>query len=210
MEIRAKYLGNSSGANDLIDAAREIRDYAVQEAVHLLRNTRRSIAEKARSVRTRARRNGLRHAESEFQIHRVKRLLELSTRYQALVKQANHECLELAIAVAGEIIGTSVKIDTESLSQRIASTLDTTLADRSITLNVHPDALVQITSQLGRYQDSHHLKIVGDSSIAHGDAVIESAMGKILVSWRETLAAIADHLAMQIQRQSDREEGCEN
>lgn len=115
-------------------------------------------------------------------------MLLLESERHTLVEKAKHQCLEVALQIAQEILQEKIKISKTFLEKKIGQITDQILDKRKIVIHVHP-------KDLKRLQKSDYFVVCGDPLIASGDAVIKTSHGEVIYRWEDEFRKLAETIA---------------
>lgn len=168
---------------------------ARKHSSELLRASRRTLTGYLVRARARARREGYQIGLAAGEAESVEKLLHYQRAFELALREAQQECVDLALRVASEISAT-LCVTTSSLLARIEREMNRLLTTRALSIKVHPDSVAKVTESL-RSREVLALAecITGDPTIAPGNLRICTVSGSIDVSWEMAL----DHLAAALR-----------
>ena len=130
--------------------------------------------------------------QSRAEIDRFASALEgISDQWEGLLKDADMQLVDLALAVAGRIIGSSVEIRREPVLQAVQDCLGY-LQDKSrVVIKVHPDDLDTVRRHRNDWLESlegmEKLIIEADPGISRGGCIVETPVGDVDAQIEERL-----------------------
>ena len=117
--------------------------------------------------------------------------------YENSIKQANQDCLELAISIAERIIQDQVRLNKSALHKRISKSIESLLTLNNLKIFVHENDQEEIIASFKKLPSS--TQIIADNSILPGNAIIESESGCVELNWQTQLKIMQTQLFEKIQ-----------
>lgn len=151
---------------------------------------RRLLAKKLMQLRARSRKRGYLAGLKQAQIRYLNQQQESHWRFRQLVKQANHDCLALAIKAAEEITCSTLSIDQSALIARIQRGLDALIDRHALELIVNPRQGNAVRQAFAGNRNGNRAAVEISGQIAPGNAIIKSNAGQLQLDWRSHLNAI--------------------
>lgn len=136
-----------------------------------------------------------------IEIENIKKLEGL---YKRVAKEAEDDCVNLAITLARKVIGEAVSESRSNLKERVKNVISKLSASRSIKVIANPDEVPALYNLSAEQSFNFSLEIESDSKIEKGNARIVSPSGAVEICWRSQLDALLDVIK---QNQSNRIEG---
>ena len=181
--IRATFHPAPQLARDAVTFARSLLERAHTESQQLERTVRSRLASQIRSMRARARARCQRNADALIAAQSTRAFSAIEVERRAMITEAHQQCLDLAIALAEQMIGEVFERDSAQLAERVRSALVNIATSSRSTLLVHPTHVAELESAFGAHP-TRRLAVRGEPSLEPGDAIIETATGKIELRWR--------------------------
>lgn len=202
--ITTKLIAPHMAARDMLAIARDTLHEAQSKALQLLAATRKELASNAWRMRKRARRVGFSAGRKVGQAE-LQKFLDFESVYARTIHAAERDCVELSVALASEIIGQDLAPNTDLLLERIKRAIGSLLEQRIIRISVNPSAVSDVTFGMHGIRG---LEVVGDDLIATGNAVIDTASGRLELDWRAHLESLRQRLLNKVhnEQQSSTEE----
>lgn len=155
--------------------AREILQKAQQDAEEIVR--------RAVEQREKDKQDGYDAGYQEGLAQTTELIVKARTEYEASLRNASKDLLNLAFKIAEKIIGKALELDKNIIMDIVAQALQTVRQSRQVTVRVNPedakilkankDALAEALGQ-GRMID-----VVEDKKVLRGGCIIESEIGKV-------------------------------
>ncbi len=182
-KVTAKYtppLQDETEVLNLINSLNKTHEAFVEsEAALRSRLTKRIITYKKR-VKS--------HLSKKFTLEKEQLSLHLLSqterRYSKAIRDAEQDCLQVAIMLAKSIIGEAIENKTSNLGERLKSLLKRLPTNRPIRIAVHQDEVTLLHEFFTKHSPEYSIDLLADSRIPIGNARIETAGGKIEVSWK--------------------------
>ncbi len=171
-------------SKEIIAAARAEAEKIRQEALSTLHEEREL-----------ARKRGL----DEGRIEAAANLLNLSALRTSVIASAERELLEIAVSVAEEVVGETLKLQPESIYARLRRAMNYALNARRVTLSVNPADADYVRPRLEELLSGHgaqlSLALREDPTMSKGDARLETEISVVEASVAAHFAAIRAHLS---------------
>lgn len=165
------------------------------EAERTLREVRSRIAARVLRLRARARKVGF-AAGRRASAADIDTLFDQVTQYTDTVLAARSDCLALSVAIAAEIVEADLVPNSDLLARRIERAIGELLDARAPRIRAAP---MEVESLRGALSGLPAEAIVPDPAIARGDAIVETAAGRLRLMWREHLQRIHERLIERIR-----------
>ncbi|MFM1848538.1 MAG: Flagellar assembly protein FliH [Pseudomonadota bacterium] len=162
-----------------------------------IRATRRKLAQRIRRLRCQARQRGY-EAGRQAGESDLKAILSHYQAYSDTVHAAHRDCLEIAVAIAAEIVEADLVPNHLLLTRRIDRALRKLTRDRIVRILTAPAETDALRRYLELSLEGWSIEIAADSSIDLGDAALETPAGRIHFDWREQLATIRNHYLREL------------
>ena len=172
--------GDSSSVVDSLTAAKRIIDQAHQEAQRVTELTRNECSIQLEIV------------EAEAKSKAVKELLQIQVENKQLRNELETASVELALKIAGEVIGDELKTNRESISQRVKRGMKGLVEERKYEIIVNPKSVKIVKEGLSSLSSSYDFTVITDDKIAEHDAVIRSGNVQIETSIEHHFATISE------------------
>lgn len=126
--------------------------------------------------------------------------IELQRQKHQIIKDANRECLNLALSVAREFVDSLPNEADKFLASKISDRLKKIEYDDSISILVHPRSLETIQSQLRGCK----VKVKAAKDVLIDTAIVETRAGRIVCSLDQEFSEIAQTLHKQLSQSLER------
>ncbi len=126
-------------------------------------------------------------------------LKELASARPALLRDAEAELVDLALAIAHRILRRQLAIDRDALQGLVKSALEKMQAQQICRVRVHPELSGALRHALER-QGQGALEVVEDASLSFGGILLETARGNLDASLETQLEEIGVGLADRLPR----------
>ncbi len=178
-------LGNALRlAANLRKAAEEDLKEARGKAVRSLKKSRQIARQRLRADKEQLVREIAERAKQEKE-HSYKHALRL----------ANGDCLDLALAIAGEVIKETFLANRELLTRRIDAALQMLINDGARRIRVHAEDRPTVFKH---FRDSG-ITVSADNKIMPGCAYIDGPHGSVHLDWEENLIRLGKNLNQQLE-----------
>lgn len=184
------------------------RAHAAQSAE--LASARNRLAGRMRSLKRRILRSARAVALAESEAQWAAKTAQAESRYRGAIREAERDCVALALAVCRGVVGELAPNAVTNLSLRITEALSR-LASRGLaTVTVHESQKARIAEALsvsggvksGAASGTDYTVRAGD--VTPGNAVIETTAGSITIDWETQYNSIATRLEHESELYSDK------
>ncbi len=196
--ISATYLPFSSSDASAILCGIELLQNMQQELKREFLMQRRAAARRLRSSRIRARRLAYQSAAKGAERSLQAELLILQHKYVELVQQAKEDCVNLSIGVIERILGEQFTDNSNLITARIEEAIRALIDRRALKITVNPLDEDSVAKDLKQLLETLPFKLISDSEITRGDAIVESISGKIELSWQAQLDLIKSKMIYKL------------
>jgi len=117
---------------------------------------------------------------------------KLESLYQRVAREAEDDCVNLAITLARKVIGEAVTESRSNLKERVRNVISKLSASRSIKIIANPDEVPHLYNLSAEQSFNFSLEIESDSRIEKGNARIISPSGAVEICWRSQLEGLID------------------
>lgn len=180
-------------AQDVLGLARTILARAQADAHALIVQTRQMLAREARRVRRKARERGF-HAGQRIGAAQIEQLLARETVYASALRQAQTDCVNLALEAAGEIAAVDLVPNGDVLARRIERGITQLIELRGLRISVAPAASEIVRRSIQERLPHIKSEVVADPEIEPGDAIVTTVSGSVTLDWRADLADVKARL----------------
>jgi flagellar biosynthesis/type III secretory pathway protein FliH len=201
--LQARYKGRAQNALDLLTNARFVQEGAEAKASITVQSARKRAAGKIAAARTRARRLGREQAERTSQTDLLKKFLDQQLSYEKAIQAAHHDCLELALRVAKEVLQIEVALNSESLASRVSAALKAFVDSQTPEIHVNPENLENIKTSIGSLLGDKKYKLIPQSAIEPGNALLVSKVGSVAIDWITHLEQIRAQLRKALRQRQE-------
>lgn len=191
--IKALAVPGKENPGDFIVRARAIQRAAVELYKTAAARARSAAAAKIVLLRRRVKRNAAVATYMKVLGELDAMFRKLDDLYCSTLRQANEECLRIAIMAAETILEEKIGSDHSYTSKRIAAALSDLTSPRGIQIALNPSECARVKQDL--QEREAHLSLKEESSYAPGEARIECHSGAIEINWRAQLMEL--HAAMR-------------
>ena len=192
MRIHARYAGNAENAGLLRDM-RAIREEARRQALLFTAGFRRRLDHHTRARRERAHRRGFEDGYREGLTEAQRTHLQSQHVFQDAWEKARKECVELAIALAREVIGHEAVLPHGYLPEKLSELLGTGVSAPVTFVEVSPDRVEEIGAEMKSRFEGRPIEVRADPSMDPGNARVVTASGSVELRWE-------DHLQLLVQQ----------
>jgi flagellar biosynthesis/type III secretory pathway protein FliH len=194
MAIQAIYRGNIAQCQDILAQARRVQKASEDAATTSLCATRKSAAAHIRSLRQRARAAGFKAGASAAQADMFAKILELNEKYKRNLRQANRDCLEIALGIAKQIIGDEISEKSGLLAKRIEQAIEGLALRSKITVAINSKDSAREAYSLEALKQKYLFDCIVKETIIEGAFVIKSSEGSVTIDWRDHFDSIEQAL----------------
>ncbi len=157
-----------------------------------IRNNRSSLAKKIKDLKSALKIRNQKIIKAEKEALKIANIKKLESLYAKVTKQAENDCVDLAISIAKKIVGEFVSEGKTNLKNRILAVLPRVALSRQIKIIVNPGEISELYELCSSKSSQTNILLESSSEIALGNARIESISGTIEISWQAQLEAIVD------------------
>ena len=190
-KIKANYhaplLGEAELQNQLATLSQMTKTY--QEEI---RTKRSSLAKKIKRLKSDLKTRNQKTIKAEKEAIKIANIKKLESLYAKVTKQAETDCVDLAISIAKKIVGDLVSEGKTNLKNRILAVLPRVALSRQIKVIVNPGEISELYDLCSNKSNQTNIMLESSSEITLGNARIESISGTIEISWQAQLEAIVD------------------
>lgn len=201
MTLQVKFRPSSELPRDILRLARDTLDLANQRAAALVKETRKRLASRISSTRKRAMKLGYRDGMRAAKIAEAAQSLRFEQLCQDLMRDANQQCLNLAVDIAQQILEREIPSTPDYLGARIAKVLAGFNSQSSTKVTTHSAQLAVIRQELGARLPDYNIAVQSDDSIEPGSARISGPSGEVVISWRDDFEAVCNYLRTNLAEQ---------
>ena len=163
----------------------------VTEANQKIINKRTQLARKVTLLKQKSYKRSKKKADNEANKTLQSKLKEIDKTKEELIAEARVECLDLAISIAEEILGTELNTNTDAYKARLEKCLDTLSINKDSVVSVNPMNTEAATKAI---KNNQKFTINYDKSIEPGDIEVDLGTGKVNFSWEEHLELLSNNL----------------
>lgn len=185
--IHARYVGRPTGAGEDFQLLRTAFNGAQTAAGEQFNVARRRCAQLVKELKQRAWRTGYAQGQKAATEETIHKIVEREKLYKAAMQEAAHECLELALNVAQEVVVASIETNHDALAQKISGVIGNLTSRRAMRILVNPEQLDALRAALLLRTPEQVSSVVANASICPGNARIETIAGSIELDWSEHL-----------------------
>jgi flagellar biosynthesis/type III secretory pathway protein FliH len=157
-----------------------------------IRNNRSSLAKKIKRLKSELKIRNQKAMLAELEALKITNIKKLESLYTKVAKQAESDCVDLAISIAKKIVGELVSEGKSNLKNRILAVLPRVALSRQVKIIVNPAEISELYDLFGSRSSQTNIMLESCSEITLGNARIESISGTIEISWQSQLEAIVD------------------
>lgn len=173
---------------NLLDALAETK-ITYDRAVKEVRGVHASAIRAQRARLRRKFQKDLKATQDRIAIENIKKLEGL---YKRVAKEAEDDCVNLAITLARKVIGEAVTESRSNLKERVRNVIAKLSASRSIKVIANPAEVPALYSLSAEQSFNFSLEIESDSKIEQGNARIVSPSGAVEICWRSQLDTLLE------------------
>lgn len=192
--IRATYIAGHSPPRELVSQIQTFAEAAQHEAHRTILAVRCRAAARLRRARTRFMALKRRRSELRQDAAKSQQELTLHARYHEILRQANRECLELALRISREFISAEFESRPELLAAMLERELGVLLERRTLQLRVNPADIRSVRERLV----SLSFTLSADETIPRGTALASTASGNITIDWLHHYQYLSEDLLRQL------------
>lgn len=190
-KIKANYhaplLGEAELQNQLATLSQMTKTYQAE-----IRTKRSSLAKKIKRLKSDLKTRKQKTIKAEKEAIKIANIKKLESLYAKVTKQAETDCVDLAISIAKKIVGDLVSEGKTNLKNRILAVLPRVALSRQIKVIVNPGEISELYDLCSSKSNQTNIMLESSSEITLGNARIESISGTIEISWKAQLEAIVD------------------
>ena len=120
--------------------------------------------------------------------------------YLQTIKEAESDCLHLALTVAEQFLEKIIPTQKKELTKKITSEISQLASNKKVTVNVHNDWLEDVLKELeGHYP---HCTVKTDDKIQPGTAEVETENGSLTINWKDEFSRYRRHVIKEFSKES--------
>ena len=192
--VVARYIGSPGKERDCLAATQQYLAQERAKHVALIRDLRHRSAKRVKRTWQRARERGFACGKQEALEEFGRTLDAVEALFRKTVLAAEKDILDLVVTIAESVIGSELKVQSETLAKRISREIATLSKRSEIRILVHPHDLEVTREQLNVLIPGLEIKLSTASEIERGDAVILTPAGTLTLSVTKHLDGIRKEL----------------
>lgn len=193
MSILAKFSTDSiQSPVASLEQARLLLQNAEQLCQARLKEKRSKLALKLKLLKSKAKQQAKSHAKQTVELQRLQDFIQLSRKLDLRFKQLEIEYADLLQLLCEKVIAESIADCHTGLLSKIRQVTAGLSKNQDFLISVNPAHYQHFAVELGE----SNLK--ADSAIEAGNAIISTALGQIIINWRNQLQALLTILKTQV------------